>query len=285
LQVSAFGALLLAGITAASSFVGDLREPLSAAPRGTRAALLVAIPRPAHAHGGLMNPALMNQLLRSPGEVARACKEHRDVAGIAASALVAIAVGAVLFGAAVGSWRGSTQIVFAALKLPVVALGTMALCVPAFYAISAVHGRPWSLRAAVSLMLASGARFSLVLLAATPVVWLVINLGASYDAVKLVASLAYALGGLAALGLLLRGLGDGPGRLATVVTFVGVFLVVGGQMAWILRPYLGTPDRAEVTLFTRDREGGLAYQLLLSAQHVLDPAGSPPQSRRPGGAR
>jgi hypothetical protein len=138
-----------------------------------------------------------------------------------------------------------------------------------------VFGRPWSLRAAVSIMLVAGARFSLVLLAATPVVWLIINLGASYDAVKLVASLAYALAGLAALGLLLAGLGKGPGRIPTVLAFVGVFLVVGGQMAWILRPYLGTPERDDITLFTQEHEGGLAYQLLLSARNVVDPAAAP----------
>jgi len=219
-----------------------------------------------------MNVALMNRLLRSPADVARDCKEDRDVAAVAASAILAIALGAILFGAAVGSWRGSAQIGYSALKLPLVTLGTLVLCVPAFYAIAAVFGRPWPLRAAISIMLAAGARFSLVLLAATPVVWLTINLGASYDAVKLVAALAYALGGLAALTLLLRGLGDGPGKVATVVTFMLVFLVFGGQMAWILRPYLGTPGRQDITLFTREREGGLAWQLLQSVQYVLDPA-------------
>jgi hypothetical protein len=161
------------------------------------------------------------------------------------------------------------------MKLPLVTVGTLVLCVPAFYAIVAVFGRPWSLRAAVSIMLVAGARFSLVLLAATPVVWLSVSLGASYDAVKLLAALAYALAGLAALGLILRGLGPGPGRLATVVTFVGVFLLVGGQSAWILRPYIGTPGSDEITLFTREHEGGLAYQLCVSVGRLLSGVPSP----------
>jgi hypothetical protein len=219
-----------------------------------------------------MNLELLNRLLRTPADVARDCKEDRDLAALAATALLAITVGAVLFGAAVGSWRGGPQIAYAALKLPLVTLGTLVVCVPAFYAIAAVFGRPWCLRAAVSVTLAAGARFSLVLLAATPVVWLTINLGASYDAVKLVAALAYALGGLSALGLLLEGLGDAPGRVAAVITFIGVFLVFGGQMAWILRPYIGTPGREDITMFTREREGGLAWQLLVSARYVLDPS-------------
>jgi hypothetical protein len=225
-----------------------------------------------------MNVALMNRLLRSPSDVARDCREDRDLAAVAASSLVAIFVSALLFGAAVGSWRGGTQIAFAALKVPLVTLGTLVVSVPAFYAIAAVFGRPWSLRAAVSVMLVAGARLSLVLLASTPVVWLAINLGASYDAVKLLASFAYAVAGLAALGLLLRGLGPGPGRTATVLTFVAVFLLVGGQSAWILRPYLGTPGHDEITLFTREHEGGVAYQLWLSARRTIRPdaAGSGP---------
>jgi len=229
-----------------------------------------------------MNPgldvALLNRLLRSPAEVAADCREDRDLKSLAANAIGAIFAGAVLFGAAVGSWRGGVQIAFVAAKLPLVTLGTLALCVPAFYAVAAVFGRPWSLRAAVSIMLVAGARLSLVLLAATPVVWLAINLGASYDAVKLMAALAYALAGLAALGLLLRGLGDGPGRIGTVLTFIGVFLVVGGQSAWILRPYIGTPGRDDITFFTQEREGGLAWQLLVSGRRLV--THTPPESAR-----
>jgi hypothetical protein len=218
-----------------------------------------------------MNVATVNRLLRSPSEVAGDCREDRDVAPLVATALVAIAVSALLFGAAVGSWRGGAQIAWSALKLPVVTLATLVVCVPAFHAIAAVFGRPWSLRSAVSLMLAAGARFSLVLLAATPVVWLTINLGAPYDAVKLLAALAYALGGLASLGLIVRGLGPGPGRVATVLTFVAVFLLVGGQSAWILRPYIGMPGQDDVPMFTREREGGVAYQLWLSAGRLVLP--------------
>jgi hypothetical protein len=218
---------------------------------------------------------MMNRLLRSPSEVAKDCREDRDLPSIAASALVAIVAGALLFGASVGSWRGGPQIAFAAMKLPLVTVGTLVLCVPAFYAIAAVFGRPWSLRSAVSIMLVAGARFSLVLLAATPVVWLSVSLGASYDAVKLLAALAYALAGLAALGLILRGLGPGPGRMATVVTFVGVFLLVGGQSAWILRPYIGTPGHDEITLFTREHEGGVAYQLCVSLGRLFARTPSP----------
>ena len=219
------------------------------------------------------NVTLLNRILRSPAEVAKDCREERDVAAIAANAILAIVVGAVLFGAAVGSWHGGAQIAFAGAKVPIVTLGTLVLCAPAFYAISAVFGRPWSARAVVSLMLVAGARFSLVLLAATPVLWLAINLGAPYDLAKLAASVAYALAGLSALGLLLRGLGDGPGKRATIALFMSVFLLVGAQSAWILRPYIGTPGRDDVVLFTAEREGGLVVQLWKSVHDLFNGGG------------
>jgi len=219
-----------------------------------------------------MNLHLVNRILRTPADVARDCRDDRDVTSIARSALVAILLGSLLFGAAVGSWRGGAQILFSGGKLPAVTIGTLAICVPAFYAIAAVFGRPWSVRSVVSLMLVAGARFALVLLAATPVVWLAIDLGASYDLAKLAAALAYALGGLAALTLLLHGVGDGPGRRTTIALFVVVFLLVGAQAAWVLRPYLGTPGADDVALFTREREGGLVYQLWKSAGDAVRPS-------------
>jgi len=217
----------------------------------------------------MIDIALVNRLLRAPEEVAQDCKDDREVAKVAKNAMIAIAVGAAAFGAVVGSWHGGPQIGFAALKMPIVMLGTLILCAPAFYAVAAVFGRPWRFRAVVSLALVAGARFALVLLAAAPALWLTINLGAPYHAIKLVAALAYALAGLAALTLLLRGLGDGPGKSLTIVLFVGIFLMVGGQTAWILRPYLGTPGQAEIALFTREREGGLAVQLLHSVRELV----------------
>jgi hypothetical protein len=150
-------------------------------------------------------------------------------------------------------------------------LATLVLCAPAFYAVSAVFHRPWSARSVLSLMLCAGARFALVLLASTPPLWLLINLGASYDVSKVAASLAYALAGLAALALLVRGLGEGEGKRSMITLMIGIFLLVGAQTSWMLRPYLGTPGKAHVALFTREREGGLAYQLWTSVGHIVDP--------------
>ena len=226
----------------------------------------------------MVDVTFLNRILRAPAGVAEQCRSDRDVAAIARTALITLAVAATAFGAAVGSWRGGKQIAFAALKMPIGILGTLAIAAPAFYVLAAIFGRPWALRPVLSLVLAAGARFSLVLLAMTPPLWLTIDFGAHYDVVKVVATVAYALAGLAGLEVLVRGLGDGPGKHMTIGLFVAVFLLIGGQNAWVLRPYLGLPGVSEVPLFTREREGGLVVQLLRSVGAVR---GAQPSSSTP----
>ncbi|HRI70821.1 MAG TPA: hypothetical protein PK156_41595, partial [Polyangium sp.] len=163
----------------------------------------------------------------------------------------------------VGSFRGGHQIAYAAAKVPIAILATLCLAAPAFHAIAAVLGRPWPMRSIISLALAAAGRSSLVLLAFAPALWLVYDFGMGYHTAALFASAAYAIAGLAALSVLVRGLGAGPGRITTAVAFMAVFFMVGGQTAWILRPYLVRPRTTSIP-FLRDREGSFVESVLTS---------------------
>ncbi len=208
--------------------------------------------------------SFLADLLRSPARATEACRDPARQSEIARSCLLLIIGGGGLFGAAVGSYRGLTQLVLAAIKIPIVTLFTLALAGPAFFALATVFGRSWDFRRALALSLAAGARSSLVLLALAPVLALVVDLDASYQSVRFVAVVAYGLGGLSALSLTLTALGPEPGRNGALVAFVGVFLLVGAQSAWLFRPYLGDPHDREVPLFAQGRqEGGLLGALFL----------------------
>lgn len=211
----------------------------------------------------------LESILRRPGEIAAASVAGRTSRTLAVTSLVAIAVGMALFGGVVGSMRGGAQIAYGGVKMPLAILATLIACVPAFHAFAGALGRPWTYRAVASLTLVAGARASLALVAAAPALWLVINFGAGYHAIKLLATLAYALAGLAALGLLLRALGEGPRRASTAAAFIAVFLLVGGQMAWSLRPFIVRPDATEIVFLARQKEGGLVHELQVSAEAVF----------------
>jgi hypothetical protein len=215
-----------------------------------------------------VSAAVLNQLLRAPGEIASSCRRDQDIRTIALTSIAAIIVGAAAFGGVIGSFRGGAQILFGAVKVPLAIMATLALCAPAFHALAAVLGRPWPMRSILSLALASAARSSLVLLAFAPALWLALDCGMSYHSAALLASFAYALAGLAALGVLVRGIGSGDGRVLTALAFVAMFFAVGGQTAWILRPYLVRP-RAQDIPFLRAREGGFSDALVTTMRSAM----------------
>lgn len=212
-----------------------------------------------------MSAAVLARLLRSPGSIAAACRDdHPDVRAIASASIGAIALGAAAFGGVVGSFRGGIQIFYGAVKVPLAVLATLSLCAPAFHAIAAAFGRPWTMRSIIALTLAAAGRSSLVLLAFAPALWLVFDCGLGYHKAAVISSMAYGAAGLAALSVLVRGLGEGTGRVRTALAFLGIFFAVGGQTAWILRPYLVRPRTPDVP-FLRAREGSFSDAVFDSA--------------------
>ena len=215
-----------------------------------------------------MNARIVSQLLRAPEQVARECVEERRLPQLALVSISAIALGGALFGATVGGYRGGLQVLYSAIKVPAACLWTLALCVPAYYAFTNIFGRALPVRVVAALTLASIARASLVLLAAVPVIWLMVDMGASYHATALWASVAYGLAGLSALGVMLRALGDRSKRFVVAGLMVSLFCIVGGQSAWIMRPYLGRPSQAEVP-FLRAPDGVFAERVWKSGRSSM----------------
>lgn len=191
---------------------------------------------------------ILAELLRDPGSIAARTHEDRGLRALGVASILSILVGGAVFGAAVGSFRGQLQLLFAALKVPLALFLTLAVATPAFHALAATFGRPVPFRTTASLVLAASARMALVLLACAPPLFLAIDLGVRYHEVALLAAAVFGLAGLAALGVILRGLGRGPGRHATVLAFLLVYFAAGTQSAWVFRPYLVRPRSAIVVV-------------------------------------
>ncbi|MBX3249067.1 MAG: hypothetical protein KF901_17950 [Myxococcales bacterium] len=207
-------------------------------------------------------------ILRDPAGAARRCLDEDRLRSLTLAALLALAFGAVVFGAVVGSYRGGIQLLFAGVKFPLSMVAALVLSVPAFHGVAAALGRPVSLRAMITLALVAAGRAGLALLAFAPVLWLAMDLGVGYHGAALAAVLAYALAGVAALGVLLRGLRAGRHRITTGLAFVAIFLAASGQTSWILRPYLVRPQSAEVP-FVRSLEGDFLGATAVSLRSSL----------------
>jgi hypothetical protein len=218
-----------------------------------------------------MNAAVLqalDELLRSPRVVAERARAGGDLRALFCASLSAIVLGGGVFGATLATSRGGAQLLYSGLKLPFAMIATLLLVVPAFHAIAAGLGRPLSFSGMIGLTLAAAGRAALVLSALSPLIWLCFDRGLTYHPGVLLATACYALAGLAALGLVLRGLGFDARGCVIVALFGAVVMSTGGQTAWMLRPFLGRPADVSVP-FLRGRQGSLFDALELSTQHSL----------------
>lgn len=200
----------------------------------------------------------IDQLLRHPREMLERIERGESLGEIARAALITIIVGAAVFGASIGFFRAGVQVLFAGIKLPLVILLTAALVAPALSALRAVlQGEPQLLRD-FALVLCALARGTMLLAALAPVVLLAISFDIPYHSLILVVVACCLLGGLVGVTFFLRGtLGGGRrGRVLISGVVAILFLVVGSQMTWTLRPYLVRP-RAQSVPFVRAMEGSL----------------------------
>jgi hypothetical protein len=158
--------------------------------------------------------------------------------------------GAATFGAALGSYGESfAQVALAALKVPILVLGTAALCFPAFYVLQRLRAsRPLSLAQAVAVqsqgLLALGLFWAAM---ALPVAFLV-GTGEDYRLAQYLALATGTAGGVIGLSRVLSGfrhLAKIEGRNAGarfLLAYALLFALVGGQLAWMLRPFIGSPS-------------------------------------------
>ena len=211
---------------------------------------------------------VLDELLRSPRAVAERSRRGGDLRALFVASLAALVLGAGVFGATLATSRGGLQLLYSGVKLPLALVVTMLLVVPAFHAIAAGLGRPLSFSGMVGLALAAAGRGALVLVALSPLIWLSFDRGLAYHPGVLLAAGCYALAGLAALELVLRGIGCDARGLAIVSLFGVVLFATGGQTAWMLRPFLGRPSAPSVP-FLRHRESSFMDSIEQSSRSSL----------------
>jgi hypothetical protein len=225
--------------------------------------------------------SVVDQLLRHREALLDRIDRGDDLAGLARALIAIIAVCTALVGAAMGSFRGGEQVAYAAIKLPLVMLLTAALSAPTLTALNAALGRPASPTRDVARVLMALAFGSLMLLAAAPLWLLARSIEMDYHDAILLTVGCFAVGGGCAVAVLSRSVRriDARGAGAAVVGLLVVFAMVGGQMAWTLRPYLVRPRTQDIP-FVRDIEGSLYDAVLGSTRSAAGIYDAARESRR-----
>src|SRR5688572_13396883 len=198
---------------------------------------------------------VIDLLLRDRDSFHLHLERSTDLASIARALLLTVIAGCAVFGAAMGANRGGLQLLFAAVKLPLVVLLTAGVCAPALTGLLRSVRAESSFTKDLLLVLSALALGSTVLAALAPVVVLAELAGTGYHKLILLIVCCCAIGGAAGLSLFVKGLRRREGTSLAMVLALGVFALVGTQMAWTLRPYVLRPRTPEVP-FLRAIEGG-----------------------------
>lgn len=158
---------------------------------------------------------------------------------------LAIIVFSGVYGATMGVYPGGLQVFYDAVKVPMLLLISLYITVPSYYVLSSLFGGKHSFSQMVILLLSSLTVMSVVLLALVPLnlffILTTANVTYSTYAFLVILNVAiFALAGLFTLVYLLRGFVTMyPGIGWTPAFFVGsiIFMFVGTQLSWVLRPY------------------------------------------------
>lgn len=187
-------------------------------------------------------------------------------AGGVGPGLAAVAAGGMAYGAVMGAFGGLTgdrplQILFSAVKVPLLILATTALAMPSFFVVNALLGLRADFPVAARAVVGTQAAVAVVLAVLAPYTALWYLSTADYGEALLFNAGMFAVASGAAQWVLRRRYAPlearDPRHRTVRRAWLGVYAFVGIQMGWVLRPFVGSPGGP--VRFFREEAWGNAY--------------------------
>jgi hypothetical protein len=204
----------------------------------------------------------IDQLLRAPRHRAAFEEIPRH-----ASRLIFIAVvGGAIYGAFMGSFGGvlsgrALQMLYAAIKVPLLLSATFAIALPSFFVLNSVFGLRSDFATAVRALLAGQAGMAVILASLSPYVALWYASFGGYEAAILFNGVQLGIASVSAHLLtraIYRPLAERrPAHRWMLRLWIVLYAFVGIQMAWVFRPFVGAPNVS--VQFFRKEAWGNAY--------------------------
>jgi hypothetical protein len=174
-----------------------------------------------------------------------------------------------LYGAAMGTFRAialqqqwALQILYSAIKVPLLLLATFLISLPSFFVLNSLLGLRSDFASAVRSLIAAQAGLAIVLASLAPFTLAWYASSANYQQGLLFNGAMFAVASFAAQRLVrgyYRPLITADRRHAQLLwCWLGVYTAVAIQMAWLLRPFIGSPGRP--VQFLRDNPWDNAYE-------------------------
>lgn len=215
-------------------------------------------------------------LLRDRRKFLDDVRSHTKLETKIASLLVASSLFFAIYGAIIGSYGGGLQIISSAIKLPALYLLTLVICLPALYFFDILFGSRLSFKQYATMALTSVAVISVLLFSFAPVVLFFLISVRGYDFFLMLNVLVMAITGGVGVRLFYKGMRDmvGPDaieqnlRRRLLQGWVVLYGLVGSQLGWTLRPFVGSNSEA-FQVFRPEIDGNFYAQVVRSVSSML----------------
>ena len=193
-----------------------------------------------------------------------------------ASLLLVTLTGAAIYGAALGAWHGPRLALFAAIKVPILLVGTAAITALFNWIVASFLGLNLKMRQTFAVSLVPLAIAATVVASVAPaLLFFALSLPPPTPAQQTLHNLLYllhvavlagaGLAGTSALRDLMLSLCDGRASLAAKIRFswIAAYAFTGGELAWALRPFVGSVH-LPVVFLREDALYGNVYEFILT---------------------
>lgn len=194
-----------------------------------------------------------------------------------ASLLIASSFFFAVYGAIAGAYGGGLQIISSAIKLPALYLITLIICLPTLFFFDILFGSKLDFRQYVTMALTSVAVISVLLFSFSPVILFFLISIKDYVFFLLLNVLVMTITGAIGVRLFYKGMRDmvsGPEaieqnlRRYLLQGWVLLYALVGSQLGWTLRPFLGV-EGEPFQIFRPEIDGNFYAQVLRSIGTLL----------------
>jgi len=224
----------------------------------------------------LKNLAIIETILRNRKQFFSELRGGVDLGPKMRSMLISSIAFFALYGAVMGSTHSLWQVLSSAVKLPLLFLATLMVCSPTLYFFNLIFGSNQSLSQNFALILSAITVTAVLLLSFAPVVLFFLLTTSHYQFFKLLNVGVFTVAGVVGVLFLSQGMvivsasGREGADTRRIVLWLWVLLYafVGSQMAWTLRPFIGTPSIMEFELF-RQLGGNFYADVFASIGEIL----------------
>jgi hypothetical protein len=180
-------------------------------------------------------------------------------------------------GLIMGTSSGLLQMLPSGVKVPILYILTLVVCYPVLYVVNVIMGSRLSFMQTLALILLAMALNAILLASCSSIVLFFTITGAQYHFLKLLHVVIFAFSGMWGMFALWRGLQAMcetstlyPKQAIRILQiWILIFALVGMQMAWSLRPFVGSPA-LEFELLRSHQQGNFYTSVANSVINLVD---------------